>query len=587
MPDTKRATRCASLEIARILAQFGLAPLVHQWHLMGKICVRLVITSLLVGGIAALLAKPVAAQTCEAPSKTTVDNWNEQRTIMQPVFQGAARACNAIASVAPPLQAFAHMFELVGSIFAPDESTGESEEMPALREISCQLADLPTQVARNNLLTSLHQSEAALSARRAALATRLGDKDFDAFARSLIREASVETATLTPLLTLQAAIEGALTRDGSTGRTDLCQQYVNGVRGFSFRFCAPAYMQAVKLRLATMALADPRFENVEYRRQIDEMRRVLGVLRGLTLRGVECSASYDPRWRMGAIACGDATGITSSAPIGYTNLYDFDHFAWMSPEEVVSHFQSDWLMQQAVRSAFIAHNLPIFEIDSMFHSLSKLRSTSGDLAEGYCQNPGDGSWDRVDALNPIQTGSTVCGRGAAQLVLDASRNLCLTYGAIRYPYGTSYREGELTLAACGDTNRQQLYYDREHQEITDGSGNCLVAGQQWQLDAPYPRDPAAALMAYTPLQAPRLAACPDEQNRGPQHRWTYDPVAKTVGNGYGQVLDVQWGDLRAGTPVWTWWPNGGAAQRWAAGAAAPPINYTLVSQTTIWPVALK
>jgi hypothetical protein len=45
-------------------------------------------------------------------------------------------------------------------------------------------------------------------------------------------------------------------------------------------------------------------------------------------------------------------------------------------------------------------------------------------------------------------------------------------------------------------------------------------------------------------------------------KWTYDPISNVLQNALGTVLDVQWGVLDVGTPVWTWWRTGGGAQQW-------------------------
>ena len=45
-------------------------------------------------------------------------------------------------------------------------------------------------------------------------------------------------------------------------------------------------------------------------------------------------------------------------------------------------------------------------------------------------------------------------------------------------------------------------------------------------------------------------------------QWTWDPESKVLTNAVGTVLDVQWGVILPGTPVWNWGRNGTVAQQW-------------------------
>jgi outer membrane protein assembly factor BamB len=55
-----------------------------------------------------------------------------------------------------------------------------------------------------------------------------------------------------------------------------------------------------------------------------------------------------------------------------------------------------------------------------------------------------------------------------------------------------------------------------------------------------------------------------------RQQWTYDPEGGALRNGLYTVLDVQGGNLLAGTPVAMWDAHGGSNQQWQAEGVLPP-----------------
>jgi hypothetical protein len=83
---------------------------------------------------------------------------------------------------------------------------------------------------------------------------------------------------------------------------------------------------------------------------------------------------------------------------------------------------------------------------------------------------------------------------------------------------------------------------------------------RWDADAGYVQAVGTATQprALTALSSYRFAR---SYNRVAM-RWRYDPVKKTLLNGHGLCLDVQWNDQADRTPIWMWECQGNAAQRW-------------------------
>jgi hypothetical protein len=103
---------------------------------------------------------------------------------------------------------------------------------------------------------------------------------------------------------------------------------------------------------------------------------------------------------------------------------------------------------------------------------------------------------------------------------------------------------------------QSWRYDREQQTIAEVSSGLCLDAQSSTVGTP---------------------AVVNGCNGSVAQRWSFDAKYSLFNNWYGNVLDIQWGNLQSGTPVWTWWWNNGDAQHWTQQASNTFANAQLVT----------
>jgi hypothetical protein len=161
----------------------------------------------------------------------------------------------------------------------------------------------------------------------------------------------------------------------------------------------------------------------------------------------------------------------------------------------------------------------------------------------------------IDALYLYTHPATDLTAGAGRIPLAANPGLCVDVPGANPAAGT-----QVQIYSCNAGTPQQFSYDREAATITNTAlGNCLQVRPSLVLPGPWG---TIIIDNLLPGAAAETSDCvsptPDRQ------KWTYDPGAGTIRSALGTVLDVQWGVLQSGTPVWLWDYNGGGAQVWRA-----------------------
>jgi hypothetical protein len=289
---------------------------------------------------------------------------------------------------------------------------------------------------------------------------------------------------------------------------------------FDWRLSVPWYLTMVSMRLSVMAAVDPEFTmNHSFDVELNDIRSRLERVRRLMVQDVRCQAlyRYAVRQDLGVqvydsmdVACADVnTGVSavSSFP-GCTTPGCFS----IPPSEAEKQSRLDDLRREVINS------MPLFEVDAMIDTLYH--------------------YTHPETLDLTQHWSE-------QITLEARQDLCLDAAGI--DSGAPMR-----LLPCTFANTQWWQYDRRSGRIFNPAiGRCLELRP----------DASPAVMARAGAAA-QIGDCADPL---PLHQqWSYDRQGNVLRNGFNTVLDVQWGSLVAGTPVWLWDENGGAAQQWHA-----------------------
>jgi hypothetical protein len=169
----------------------------------------------------------------------------------------------------------------------------------------------------------------------------------------------------------------------------------------------------------------------------------------------------------------------------------------------------------------LLNQMPVFELQSLIDTLYLYTHPSPDLTEELARVP-----------------------------LAANRGLCLDVPGANSANGTA-----LQIYDCNATAAQQFTYDRVAKTIRNPAiGKCLQV-RPIPFGPVFIDDPRIGVIA-------EISDCTDPPVA--RQQWTYSHETGIVRSGLGTVLDVQWGNLSSGVPVWLWDYNGGNAQLWHA-----------------------
>jgi hypothetical protein len=321
-------------------------------------------------------------------------------------------------------------------------------------------------------------------------------------------------------------------------------------------------MSAIPLRLGVIEAIDPNwrtdrlFDKELYNSDLnnpDPTKRIPGHANGLEAifnkmtDGVQCAA------QTGDGNVHGCDGIFTSCTPDPTHVACADIHTGLSRETTLAGSLRPITQTIQVFKSQVIEQMPVFETRSVIDKLHFYVSHAADLTE---------AWQRV----PVA----------------AAHNLCLDVQS-----GSPFSGTPVVLAECKPGSAGQTWvYDRENDEIYNPDLNkCLriqdyVAHVQRQ---PVPKTPVLSANCgedkiwsssfgpvllskgtCTGLQGEELKHCQRYQ------QWTYDPKTQVLSNAFGMVLDVQWGTLVAGTPIWIWERNDTPAQKWYAEPRALP-----------------
>ena len=290
---------------------------------------------------------------------------------------------------------------------------------------------------------------------------------------------------------------------------------------FDWRLSVPWYLNMVAMRLTTMAAVDPLFtNNHSFDVELQDIRaRLIGV-RNLMVRDVNCQAlnRYEFNQQLGVqlyaytdLACADInTG--ESAVSRYPDCLGSGSCVPYPPSEAEKQSRLDDLRRQVINS------MPLFEVDTMI-----------DMLYHYAHP------DTLDLTK----------HWSEQIQLEPRPSTCLDV------LGTE-PGAPVRIMPCVFANSQWWRYDRRTGQIRNPAiGRCLEV-----------RPDASPIVMARAGAAAQIGDCTDPLP--PHQQWSFDRENRALRNGLNTVLDVQYGNLAAGTPVWLWDNNGGAGQQWHA-----------------------
>jgi len=149
-----------------------------------------------------------------------------------------------------------------------------------------------------------------------------------------------------------------------------------------------------------------------------------------------------------------------------------------------------------------------------------------------------------------------------RIPVSSNQGLCLDV-----QWGNPASGTPVWIWGCNGGGAQQWSYDRKAQTITNTAfGKCLQV-----------RPTVVSFFGFTITLDNRAIGVPIEISDcinppPPRQKWTYDPEHNTIRSALGTVLDIQWNNQQAGTPVWTWDYNGGSAQQWYSDRSSSYCN---------------
>lgn len=247
----------------------------------------------------------------------------------------------------------------------------------------------------------------------------------------------------------------------------------------------------------------------------------------------DCSGSI-VEYQYTDIACADVnSGISAETTYAIPNANSCQVWSGSSCPDSASFdynclanlaSQSDIGSNEDILRREVLAQMPVFEVHSMIDSLRRLTHPSvPDLTEG-----------------------------AGRIPLAANTGLCLDV-----PYADPTPGTPVQLYYCNGGAAQQWHYDRKAQTIVNSAlGKCLQVRQSvfnfWGTTFTVDNRSAGALAEISDCVSPPPA----------RQQWTYDPEQGIIRSALGTVLDVQWNNQQAGTPVWLWDENDGSAQQW-------------------------
>jgi hypothetical protein len=163
----------------------------------------------------------------------------------------------------------------------------------------------------------------------------------------------------------------------------------------------------------------------------------------------------------------------------------------------------------------------------------------------------------IDALylytHPAPDLTAALGR----IPLAANPGLCLDV-----PWADPTPGNPLQIYYCHGDTAQQFSYDRATETIRNTAlDRCVQVRPALTINFPQPIG-TLVIDNLAEMAIAEIANC--DSARPDRQKWTYDPQGGIIHSALNTVLDVQWGNLQAGTPVWMADYNGSAAQIWRA-----------------------
>ena len=322
----------------------------------------------------------------------------------------------------------------------------------------------------------------------------------------------------------------------------------------NWRFSVPYLMTAIALRLRLMDAQNLNWRNTNvYDQELHSKGDPPGHAEGL-----------EEHWRtmMAGILCGDREEWKSYSKHGQTYYYPearyitcADVYSGLSASEKVN-----WKMDfdhdadlvadyKAELKSKLIEQLPLFSMRSMVDTLHFYVTHAPDLTAAYQRIP-----------------------------LAANHNLCLEAGE------------PAVLGTCNGTSGQKWIYDRTTHRIYNPRLNKCLEVQRHDLGhtvsadqevQPIPSRPVVSAdcahliikIGQNKIETPfgagpcRNLLADDLDHCWRYQEWSYDPDTGVITNAFGGVLDVQWGKLSSGTPIWIWDRNETTAQKWHADPA--------------------